>query len=392
MLRSVARIAAIFGIFTVGTRAADEAPVLYLSAAEIADVKARVEAGKEPWHAAHDAWRHDAEKALAHAGDYSVVRQGHVLEGGSPHDYCTDAVYRGWKRVDGKDPDRRDGQINPHADRADYEAAVAFGRDVRDLGLAYALTGEERYAKKAAALLEVWCVAPETRMTPRFPNMQSHIELSITMPDAIYGAAFLARWPGWPAEERAAVTQWVGDFASEAQHWAAPNNFDNWRVVVLAAAGAYLEDQAMLETAWARFRANIGTQMNDNGSLKFELTRVDALTYSAYALNAMMQAAEIARHHGVDLYHFTLPDGRGLERCLDFHAPYLADPARWVAEGNSQHGEMNAGSAAVYELALREWPAKPAYRAVLQRWPRPLVEERIIGPITLTHAAAESLK
>ncbi|NOX76666.1 MAG: hypothetical protein GXP17_08690 [Gammaproteobacteria bacterium] len=63
----------------------------------------------------------------------------------------------------------RDGQINPNADRGDYEAAIKLGDAVQDLGLAYAFTGEAKYADKAIGLIRGWSLDSTTRMKPISP-------------------------------------------------------------------------------------------------------------------------------------------------------------------------------------------------------------------------------
>ncbi len=278
-------------------------PRMYLDSGEIAAIKAQVQAGAAPWKAAYERMISDANAALSQ-GALSVTFGGKAPSSGDSHDYWTEAPYLG----------TGDGVINPAQDRTDYTAANALSRAVRNLGLAYTFTGEARYADKAAALLNAWMVNPQTRMNPRFTNGQSRIELCITMPGAFYGADLIWHAPSWSAADRAAVSSWARAFGASARNWTGTNNFENWRHVLLASAGVAGEDPSLRQEAFDGWKNFLPGAMAADGRLVHETGRTKSLDYSTYALNAMVQAAEIARHFGVDLYSYRLSDGRGLRR------------------------------------------------------------------------------
>lgn len=346
-------------------------PGMYLDQAEIDAVRSKVESGAEPWHTAFVRLKRHADKALAYR-PFSVTFGGKAARGGDIHDYWTDAPYA----------KSRDGIINPVNDRTDYFIASDFSKAVRHLGLAWALTGDTRYAEKGVALLNAWMINPATRMNPRFTNGQSRIELSTAMPAAFYGADLLSTFKDWKPRQRAAVSAWARALGRSARDWSETNNFENWRHVLMASAGALTDDDNLLATAFDAWKNFLPVATRTDGAFVHELGRTKSLGYSAYALNAMLQTAEIARHAGVDLYTFQLPDGRGLERSLDYHAPYLADPSQWESP---QITDYDGENAAIYELAYL-WRQKPAYKKVIRRWGRPMIEIRVLGPMTLTHA------
>ena len=342
-------------------------PRVYLTRRDVWRIRRVVAAGAEPWKTAFDDAMARAQRALA-------LRPQSVTAGGQDagsHDYRTDPPYTD-----------ADGIIDPTADRADYDAAVAVSGAVRDLGIAYALTGTRRYAAKALQLIEAWALDPATRMTPRFTNGQSHIELSITMPALVYGADLVWSHPAWSGAQRVGFAAWVRALLASARTWSAEQNYENWRHVLVATAAAFVDDVPSMGYAFRRFRAVIGHQMSARGEMVLELKRSRSLFYSTFALDAMLQTAEVARLHGVDLYDYTTSAGKGLERALDFHAPYVARPATWP---HPQITDYEGENAAMYELAWAHW-GKPAYRRAIERWGRPSIEERVLGPVTLTHA------
>ena len=346
-------------------------PAIFTDEAALIAVRDRTD--KEPYAAAARDLLRRAGKAFA-LQPQSVTSVGAMPESGDAHDFFTAPPYQHGK-------ESRDGVVNAKADRADYRAADVLADAVRDLALAYAMTGEARYADKALALIRFWTLDPETRMSPRYTNGQSRIELSVTMPALFYGASVLWDYPGWTGEERGAFEAWVRAFMVSAQTWSRENNFENWRLVALASAAALLQDADVLARAFDRWRALLDGQVAADGSLPHELGRTGSLSYSAYALLAMVEVAEIARHHGIDLYGYASPGGRSLKRVLDFHAPYVLDPARWP---HPQTKSYRGANAALYEVAYAA-TGDPLYLEVVRRYGRPLYEGRVMGPVTLTH-------
>ncbi|MEM8536143.1 MAG: alginate lyase family protein, partial [Chloroflexota bacterium] len=358
-------------------RAADE-PNVFMNASQIAAVKAQIQAGNQPWAASFDRLKKDADDAL-NKGPYSVSKNGGPNGG---HNYRTEQPYCGWKRVDGKDPDCRDGKINPQADRQDYQEAIDIGAAVRDLGLAYAFTDDERYAERAAYLIRVWALDADTRMEPRYTDGQSNIELSITMPGLFYGADLISTSASWPESERRAFEQWTRDFVSSGRSWTGSNNFEWWRLVTVASGGAFLDDAETLDYAFDRYEKVMPDHVGEDGQMVKELGRTKSLMYSLYSLNAMTQIAEIARHNGRNLYDYT-SGGNSLKQALDYHAPYATDQSSW---GRQQIAPIEAKDVAHYEMAYAYF-GDQAYLDTLDEWGRPLYERRTMGWVSLTHAA-----
>ncbi len=352
-------------------------PGLFLDSAEIASIRSRVDSGEQPWKQGYDALIKEADAALQQS-DLSVTFQG-----SKGNDYFTEQPYCGWSTTNSPcGTSCCDGKINPQADRADYKSVSDLSRSVRTLGLAYALSGESRYADKAVTLLRAWFIAPATRMNPKITNNQSQIELYITIPGIYYGADLIWHHSGWSEKEREDFQAWTATFMQDVKARSHGTNYENWRLVLLS-AGAYIGgDSALLDVAFETWKNKIRDQVNAKGELTPELDRTKSLDYSTYALNAMAQTAEIARHQGIDLYNYKLNDGRGLELVLDYHAPFIVNPGNWT---HPQIDAYKGENGAIYELAYSIWQ-KPAYKAVIDKLGRPLNEIRTLGLTTLTHS------
>lgn len=344
-------------------------PNLFLNLDEIQAIKSKVNTNQQPWMTAYNTLLSNASTALS-KGPYSVTFQGK-----SSNQYYTESPYQ-W-------PDGyKDGQINPNADRGDYSAAIALGAAVRDLGLAYAFTGDSKYAEKAINLINVWSVDKSTYMIPT-TQTNNGIELFITLPGLFYGADLVWNYPGWEVDDKAAFKDWLKKLGYEAKSngiW--NNNWGNWELVLISSIAGLLEDDSLLNWAFDKYRYLVSEQIDSVGKMVHELGRTKSLSYSLYTINAMIQTAEIARHHNVNLYDYKV-GSRGLELTLDYHARYAKSPGSWPYQQISAITAKD--NMALFELA-HSYFQKPEYLAVINHWGRPMIETRVMGNVTLTHA------
>lgn len=348
-----------------------------LDSAEVAAIKKQVRAGNNPWRRGYTAQLTQAKRALD-ASPRSVVDNG-APEGIDEHRFATGA------------------------DRVDYKVALDMGRWIRNLGLGYAFTGENKYAQKAIDLIDHWFVAPDTRMHPSGKNYGEtyfSIELHITVPKMIYGVSLVTGHPYWQEVDggESAVREWVRAYLDDMEAGAGENLYDGsvnnniyaWWILGRATAAAYLDDRDSLTAAFDDWRANALEQLEPSGALKYERQRENGLLYSLYGLKALTLTAEVARHYGVDLYGYS-PDGTAaesaLKRVFTYYAQYFQDPDAWewgLGDGTFSATEREEG-ASVYELANSQWPSE-TYRRVIRSSGRPVYDRRILGWTTLTHA------
>ncbi len=340
---------------------------LYVSDAELDALRARLAAGTEPWAAAFD-------QALCEAQDALDVQPFSVTFTSDPsNEFRTDDPACGWTSAESPcGQSCCPGTFSPNADRDDYISAINLGRAVRSLGLAHRLTGQPRYAQKAVSLIDTWFLAPETAMNPAYMGAQD-VEMFVTMPGIYYGANLVWDDASWAAGAHEAFQAWIGTLAQQFAADPVPGGFSPWLLVFRAASAISVADTAAISRAFADFELVLAADMSDSGAFGGNLE--DA----TFELNALSQLAELARHHGIDLFR-VVREGKSLELAFDYHAPFAAHPETWAAGPGRAHTNWS-----VYELAYREW-RKPEYLAVIEAIGRPMHESRNIGPITLTHA------
>jgi len=340
---------------------------LYVSDAELDALRARLAAGTEPWAGAFGPALCEATAALD-AQPFSVT-----FTSDPSNDFRTDDPACGWTMAESPcGQSCCPGTFSPNADRDDYIAAINLGRAVRSLGLAYRLTGQPRYAQKAVSLIDTWFLAPETAMNPVYTGAQD-VEMFVTMPGIYYAANLVWDDPSWGPGAHEGLQTWITTLAQQFAADPVPGSFGPWLLVFRAASAISVGDDAALSRVLSDYGLVLAAQMADSGAFPGNLE--DA----TFDLNALSQVAELARHHGTDLFRFTT-QGKSLELAFDYHAPFAAHPENWTGGPGRAHTNWS-----VYELAYREW-RKPEYLAVIEAVGRPMNESRTIGPITLTHA------
>lgn len=341
-------------------------PNLYLDRSEIDELKARLDAHEEPWAAAYGALLARANVALS-------LRPGSVTDNGGGRVWNTEQPYTS------------DGIFSPNANRQDYMVGRDVSAAIRDLGLAYQLAGDAKYADKAIELIKVWFLNPSTSLRAG-TGAANEIEVWITMPAAFYGIDLLWNYPAFRDRDKHALQRWAEISANRLRKLRRENNWENWRLVYLLTLAHIAGDKEAMEEAIDRWRNLAEHQIDENGLLRTELDRTLSLDYSIFALNPMAQGAEIARHFGVDLYGYRNSRGQSLASVFDAYVPFVLDPSSWPHPQIRPFDATNNGIA-VYELAYSRYERNDTYRSVVEKYQRPMIETRTLGNVTLTHGS-----
>lgn len=350
-------------------------PNMYLNNNEIETIKEKIRSNQQPWRSAYDKFMSTDVSEAMDAQIQSVTFGGPNHPSGDQHYYWSDTPYTS------------DGVFDPNADRTDYYAAIKLGKSVRALGLAYALTGESKYADKAIKLINGWTIDDSTKMYTKVTKYETFIEIRITMPGVFYGADLIWNYPNWKSSDKDAFKEWTRDMMQSVKDYQTPGNeerFNHWRFLFLASGAIITEDSDTLQNVFDQWKPHLSESMKTTGEIYPESQRTRGLAYSLYALNGMMQIAEIARHYGRDFYSYQTSDGKGLEKAFDFHAKYSP-------YGNAQevwpYKEIRPDLVeyALYEIAYSQYK-KSTYKDIIVKIGRPMYEKRNMGPITLTHA------
>jgi hypothetical protein len=325
--------------------------VFLLSPAGLVAAKAAI-ARKDP--SVLPAWaalKSDADKALA-VTRFSVVDKGVTPPSGDKHDYMSQAPYF-WPdpaKPDGLPYIRKDGQRNPEIDKiTDHRAIDGLG-NAQTLGLAFYFGGDERYAEKAAALLRAFFLDPATRMNPNLeyaqyiPGVNTGRGIGLietrSFTRVVDTMGLLASSKAWRRDDERGMREWFTAFLAWMQESrngkdeaAAKNNHGTYYDLQVTSFALFLDRlplaREILEQAKQK---RIAVQIEPDGKQPLELARTNAWSYSSNNLDGMTELATLGERAGVDLWHFTTPDGRSIRKAILYLAPFSFGDKKWEGQ------------------------------------------------------------
>ena len=227
---------------------------------------------------------------------------------------------------------------------------------VRNLCLAYYLTGDEKYATHAAKLLRVWFLDKDTFMKPNMNHAQfvpgqndgrgTGLIEGRVFAQIVDAVQLLQELENMDQGRRPALKEWMRAFIkwmreSKAgkDEAAAKNNHGTFYDVTLVTLALYVGDKDLAKKVLQEMQdeTHRGTIQPD-GSLPLELARTKSYGYSQFDLEAFFALATLGDHVGVDLWHYETKDGRGIRKTLDWLTPYATGEKKWT---NKQLGRLS---------------------------------------------------
>jgi hypothetical protein len=205
------------------------------------------------------------------------------------------------------------------------DASRAYG-----LGLAYSLTGEERYATAARATVRAWMDTARTTADTCTDHggCNTSLMLGRAAPGFVFGAALIAESPSWTDEDRAALEAWMHDVLLPAAS-ARPNNWGDAGNFLRVVAADYSGDQEAWDAAIATWKAFIDL-IEPDGRIPEEARRGrSGIAYTQEALQYKVAVAVIAERRGVDLWDHVGAQGASLRTAIDRLAYFWTRPQEW---------------------------------------------------------------
>jgi Alginate lyase len=275
---------------------------------------------------------------------------------GGPHDFYSEGDYW-WP--DPKKPTgpyiRRDGLTNPANFNAHREAMIRLSLLVPALAVAYELTGEKRYAMHAGKHLRAWFVDPTTKMNPNLEYAQAIFGLNkgrgigiidtlhlvevaraatiLTTSHALEGSEEIHNW-------FAQYLDWMRTSKNGQEERDANNNHGTCWVLQASEFARFTDNSEVMNWCRNRFRTTlVPTQIAPNGSLPLELARTKPYSYSLFNMDVLCGVAQSLSSKTDDLWTFTTPDGRGLQKMMEFMFPFIKDRTTWPFAHDVEHFE-----------------------------------------------------
>lgn len=260
---------------------------------------------------------------------------------GGKHDFYSEGDYW-WP--DPANPDgpyiQRDGETNPENFVAHRIAMIRFSDIVGTLASAYKLSHQKRYAVAAVDHFRAWFIDPETRMNPSLLYAQAikgkATGRGIGIIDTIHFLevikALEALKSQISSEDYAqivnwfkAYTQWLSTHPYGLAERDALNNHGTCWALQVAVFASFTGNAALVDFCRKRYmQVYIPNQMDLNGSFPLELKRTKPYGYSLFNLDIMATLA-----HVLQVWDWNMPDGRGIQRGIQFLLPYIQDKSQW---------------------------------------------------------------
>ena len=280
----------------------------------------------------------------------SITQHPAQLSEGGPNDFFSMSDYY-WPdptKPDGKPFVQRDGQSYPGLFNEHRRAVMGLRDAVAALAAAYRVTGEARYAAKAAELLRVFFVDPATRMNANLEHAQVIVgkptpgrgigiidtlhlaEVAVAIRALEGGAAFtpelMAGLRGWFRD----YLVWLRDSARGQSEAKMTNNHAVAFWLQVAAFCQVAPDEALLAECRRQFKeVFVAVQMAEDGSFPLELKRTKPYAYSIFQLDNLASLCQLLATPDDNLWTFERPDRRGMRQAMAYLYPYLADKSAW---------------------------------------------------------------
>ncbi|HVU94739.1 MAG TPA: alginate lyase family protein [Puia sp.] len=267
---------------------------------------------------------------------------------GGRHDFFSEADYFWPNPVSPDSPYiNRDGQTNPENFNDHRRAMIRLSRIVGALASAWKLTHDDRYVRQALLHCRAWFVDTATLMHPdlqfsqaikgRVTGRNFGIIDSIHFMEVVEGleameasgamdAGVLAKIKDWFAR----YLRWLTTHPYGVQEMNTLNNHSTCWVMQVAAFARFTGNDSLMEFCRERYKkVLLPNQMAADGSFPLELKRTKPYGYSLFNLDAMATICQLLSTPGDDLWRFTTPDGRSIEKGIEFMYPFIADKGRW---------------------------------------------------------------
>ena len=267
---------------------------------------------------------------------------------GGKHDFFSEADYWWPDPANPTGPHiQRDGQTNPDNFVEHRRAMIRFSQIAGALASAYVITKDEKYARHVLDHARAWFVNPETMMNPSLLYAQAikgrvtgrgigiidtiHLmevaqAILIVSQAKITDITLLAEIKMWFAQ----YLQWLTTHQYGKDEMNAANNHGTCWVMQVAAFARLTGNEEILQMCRDRYQTVLlPNQMAADGSFPREVQRTKPYGYSLFNLDAMVMICHLLSTDKDDLWRFTLDDGRGIRKAIEFLYPYAREKDRW---------------------------------------------------------------
>jgi hypothetical protein len=358
---------------------AQEPEVWLMNKARLVQLKKNVQQKDQPTLSLVQQLQKNAD-GLLDKKPMSVMDKEFTPASGNKHDYMSQAPYFWYdsSKPNGRPYMRRDGERNPEIYKITDRSYLGDLNDATyTLSLAWYLTGEEKYAQKAAALIRYWFLEEATKMNPNLdygqaiPGVNDGRGIGIIETIALTGiadaAGLLNMSKSWSVTDHKALQKWYADYLNwmltskngKEEH-KAKNNHGTWYTAQAMDYALFSGNKAKAKELAQESIARLDTQITKEGMMPLELERTTAMHYTMYNLYAWFNVATLAKQAGLDIWNQQNKAGAGIRTAVDWFIPYGFGEKKWTYQQISKYNKTE-----MYTLLMQAYAAwnDPAYKA-----------------------------
>jgi hypothetical protein len=268
---------------------------------------------------------------------------------GGRHDFYSEGDYW-WP--DPNNPNgpylQRDGQTNPDNFVAHRHAMIRLSQIIGALASSYVMTGDDKYVSHAFHHAKAWFVDTATMMNPSLNFAQAiqgratgrgigiidtiHLievaqGLSVMQESAVVDKELLLAIKDWFSK----YLVWLTTHQYGMDEMNAKNNHGTCWVMQVAAFAKFTGNLDLVKFCKDRYKTVLlPNQMAADGSFPEELRRTKPYGYSLFNLDAMAMICKILSDEKENLWTYVTPDGKGIEKGIQFLLPYVQDKNKWT--------------------------------------------------------------
>ena len=331
-------------------KAAAQSPMVFvMNAGRLMEIKTKIQQQDRAVMPLIDSLKKQADGLLT-MKPVSVMDKLFIPVSGNKHDYMSQAPYFWYDstKPNGLPYMRKDGQRNPEINKiTDRTYLGRLDEACRVLSLAWYLTGEEKYAEKAATLLRTWFIDEATKMNPHLdygqaiPGVNTGRGIGIIETVALISladaAGLLSLSASWKPEYHQSLQQWYSQYLNwlltsknGTDEHKAKNNHGTWYYAQVIDFALFTGDKSKALELAKESKARLDSQLTKEGQQPLELERTNALGYSTMNLRGWFTVATLAEKTGVDMWNYRTPKDVTLRTAFDWLMPYAVGEKTWT--------------------------------------------------------------
>lgn len=243
---------------------------------------------------------------------------------------------------------RRDGQSNPGNFKHHRHAIISLNQTIGILCSAWLHDRNPRWTEAMERHLRAWFVDEHTRMSPNLQYAQAikgictgrsyGIIDTVHLVDICRSVYLLRKQNALDGVLAEQVTTWFAEYGSwifthpyGVKELYEINNHATCCVLQLASFAQLTGNSEVLDLCKTHYKERfLPDQMALDGSFPIELGRTKPYAYSLFNLDIMTQLCHVLSEEGPEnFWQYTLPDGRGIRKGIEFLVPYVQDRSHW---------------------------------------------------------------